>query len=90
VVNTMPEATLRAVIDHGPVQGDTVRGRAREAQQTLDDLRSLGVDYDDVVRGLENDAVRTFEASWRSLATALGDQLSSTTEPANATGTDTP
>jgi transaldolase len=90
VVNTMPEATLRAVIDHGPVQGDTVRGRAREAQQTLDDLRSLGVDYDDVVRRLENDAVRTFEASWRNLATALGDQLSSTTEPANATGTDTP
>ena len=81
VVNTMPEATLRAVADHGPVRGDTVRGRYREAQQTLDDLASLGVDYDDVVRTLEKDAIRTFEASWHSLATALGDQLSSTTEP---------
>jgi transaldolase len=88
VVNTMPEATLRAVADHGLIEGDTVRGRYRDAQDTLDALRSVGVDYDDVVLKLETDAVETFEASWHRLATALGDQLGSTTRPTAATGTD--
>ena len=81
VVNTMPEATLRAVADHGTIEGDTVRGRYRDAQRVLENLAALGVDYGDVVRKLENDAVKTFEASWRSLATALREQLTSPTSP---------
>jgi transaldolase len=89
VVNTMPEATLRAVADHGLIEGDTVRGRYIDAQETLDALRSVGVDYDDVVRKLESDAVDTFEASWHRLATALGDQLGSTARLTAAIGTDT-
>jgi transaldolase len=64
VVNTMPEATLRAVADHGQVPADSVRGHYGRAQQTLDELRALGVDYDDVMQTLEDDAVATFDASW--------------------------
>src|SRR5215212_2768069 len=52
VVNTMPEATLRAVADHGEVPTDSVRSHYREAQQVLDRLGSIGVDYADVVRTL--------------------------------------
>ena len=88
VVNTMPEGTLRAVNDHGVVHRDTVHGRYRGAQQTLDALSSVGVDYDDVVRKLEDDAVTTFEASWHNLATALRDQLNTATRLATATRTD--
>jgi transaldolase len=88
VVNTMPEATLRAVHDHGRVDGDTVRGRYREAQQVLDSLAAVGVDYDDVVRTLEAEAVTAFEASWHSMATALGAQLEATGAPTAATATD--
>ena len=90
VVNTMPEATLRAVADHGTIEGDTVRGRYRDAQRVLENLAALGVDYGDVVRKLENDAVKTFEASWRSLATALREQLTSPTVPSAVTGLETP
>jgi transaldolase len=89
VVNTMPEATLRAVADHGLVVGDTVRGRYREAEEILEALGSVGVDYDDVVRKLEDDAVTTFEASWRNLAAALRDQLDSAARLATVTRTDT-
>jgi transaldolase len=78
VVSTMPEATLRAVRDHGRVEGDTVHGRYREAGRILDSLTSVGVDYDDVVRTLEADAVTAFEASWHSMATALRDHIDST------------
>ena len=36
VVNTMPEATLRAVADHGEVPADSVRGRYADARQVLE------------------------------------------------------
>ena len=43
VVNTMPEATLDAVADHGVVRGDTVRGTVRRRPRaTLDALAAVG------------------------------------------------
>ena len=77
VVNTMPEATLRAVVDHGEIVGDTVHSHSHDAQRIFDDLASLGVNYDDVVQKLETDAVRTFETAWTNLATSLREQLDS-------------
>jgi transaldolase len=74
VVNTMPEATLRAVADHGEVPADSVRGHYDDAQQVLDRLRVLGIDYDDVVQTLEDDGVAKFDASWDQ----LGEQLAAT------------
>jgi transaldolase len=66
-----------------------VRGRYREAEEILEALGSVGVDYDDVVRKLEDDAVTTFEASWHNLAAALRDQLDSAARLATVTRTDT-
>jgi transaldolase len=71
VVCTMPEATLDAVADHGRLRGDTVREHYDEAQRTLDALRTVGVDYDDVMAVLEKEGVEKFAASWDH----LGDQL---------------
>ena len=61
VVNTMPEATLDAVADHGEIRGDTVRGEYANAHKVLADLAAAGIDYDDVVRVLEEEAVEKFE-----------------------------
>ena len=66
-VNTMPEATLRAVADHGVVRGDTVRSGFGQAQQVMHDLAAVGVDMADVFRALEEDGVARFQASWREL-----------------------
>jgi transaldolase len=66
-VNTMPEATLRAVADHGVIRGNTIRGSYAEAQQVFDDLAAVGVDLDDVFRVLEADGVAKFQASWQEL-----------------------
>src|SRR3954462_6427347 len=54
-VNTMPEATLDAVQDHGKVRGDTVHGSYEAAQQVLNDLKAAGIDYDDIVQVLEDE-----------------------------------
>lgn len=71
VVNTMPEATLDAVADHATVPADSIRGHYDEAQQVLDDLAALGVDYDDVVQVLEDEGVAKFDHSWDE----LGEQV---------------
>jgi transaldolase len=80
VVNTMPEATLRLVADHGDVPADSVHGHYEESQQVLDSLRELGIDYDEVVQDLEDDGVAKFDAACQK----LGEQLATTlrSEPA--------
>jgi len=75
VVNTMPEATLRLVADHGDVPADSIRGGYAEAQHVLDELRGLGIDYDDVVQTLEDNGVTTFDSAWGRLGEQLAARL---------------
>jgi transaldolase len=75
VVNTMPEATLRAVADHGRIPGDSVRGHYQDALQVLSQLQELGVDYDDVTSRLEDNGLDMFDASWRGLSDQLAAAL---------------
>lgn len=76
VVNTMPEATLRAVADHGEVPTDSIRSAYDDAQSVLDGLERVGVDYADVVQTLEDQGVATFDASWDRLGHELAARLS--------------
>ncbi|RJL36119.1 transaldolase [Bailinhaonella thermotolerans] len=75
VVNTMPEKTLNAVADHGKITGDTVHGTYDEARALLGALAGIGVEYDDVVRVLEDEGVDKFEASWKELLDTVTKQL---------------
>jgi transaldolase len=74
-VNTMPEATLDAVADHGSITGDTVRGTYEQAKADLDALAGVGISYDDVVRLLEKEGVEKFEASWNELLQSVAEAL---------------
>jgi transaldolase len=74
-VNTMPEATLDAVADHGVIRGDTIRPFYAEAQQVLDELKAAGIDYEDVVTVLEREGVQKFEDSWNELIVSVTEQL---------------
>ncbi|GAA1126784.1 transaldolase [Kribbella jejuensis] len=67
VVNTMPEATIKAVEEHSEITGDTVRGTYAEARKVIDDLERLGISYDEVVQVLEDEGVAKFDASWSEL-----------------------
>jgi transaldolase len=59
-INTMPLETIEAFQDHGDVRGDTVREGVAEAQELMEQLRKVGVDYDDVVETLEAEGVQKF------------------------------
>ena len=74
-VNTMPEATLQAVADHGVSRGDTVTGSYAAAQQVMDDLAAAGISYDEVVAQLETEGVAKFEQAWNELIASVTDQL---------------
>jgi transaldolase len=78
VVNTMPQATLTAVADHGTIQGDTIRPFYPEAHQVLHDLAGVGVDYANVVDLLEYEGLSKFEKSWATVTDELEDRLRST------------
>src|SRR5246127_4039140 len=69
-VNTMPEQTMNAVADHGVIAGDTVTGRAGEAQAMFDKLEAVGVDLADVFVVLEDEGVEKFDKSWQELLDA--------------------
>ena len=89
-VNTMPEATLEAVRDHGVVRGDTVTSSYADAQQVLDDLETAGIDYDDVVQQLEQEGVGKFEDAWNDLISSVADQLEKAGAQVNPAGGTTP
>jgi transaldolase len=65
-VNTMPEETIRAFQDHGVV-AETLTRDIDAARKLFDDLRDAGVDYDDVVRVLEEEGVQKFSDSFDEL-----------------------
>ncbi|MEU4332392.1 transaldolase [Nonomuraea dietziae] len=74
-VNTMPEKTLDAAADHGRITGDTVRPFYEQAWNTMAALKEAGIDYDDVVRVLEDEGVEKFEASWNELLESISKKL---------------
>jgi transaldolase len=65
-VNTMPEETIEAFQDHGEVELTLERG-IDEAKRLFDQLGKAGVDYDDVVRVLEEEGVQKFADSFSEL-----------------------
>ncbi len=89
-VNTMPQATMQAVADHGVVRGDSITPSYADAQQVLDDLAAAGIDYDDVVALLEVEAVQKFEQAWISLIESVTEQLAKAGADVGADGSISP
>lgn len=69
-VNTMPDATLDAVLDHGTI-ARTVDADYAGAHRVVDALAEVGVDLDDVTRTLEDEGVASFSKSFEELLASL-------------------
>jgi transaldolase len=69
-VNTMPEDTIEAFLDHGTVERAVDRDPAA-AQAALDALTEVGVDLDDVARVLEDEGVGAFAKAFDELIGTL-------------------
>lgn len=74
-VNTMPEATLKAVGSVEAATPNTITPRYAQAQTTVEDLAALGVDLTDVADVLEREGIASFVKSWDELIASVEQQL---------------
>ena len=66
-VNTMPQSTLDAVIDHGVIRGNTITANYVDAVEVFKALSALGISLDQVTTELEIDGVKKFAQAWDEL-----------------------
>jgi transaldolase len=73
-VNTMPDATVEAFLDHGTVARTVDADREAAHRLLEDELPDAGVDMVDVSRTLEQEGVSSFVKSWDELMQSLTDK----------------
>jgi len=69
-VNTLPDATFEAVLNHGVVK-EALTSDASAAEDTILDLVKAGIDINEVCNKLLSDGVDAFEKSFLSLLDSL-------------------
>ena len=73
-INTMPESTLRAFADHGQV-GEPIAADGGDAETTLAQFESAGIDVDALAATLQSDGARSFVKAWEDLLSRIDDQV---------------
>jgi transaldolase len=73
-INTMPESTLQAFADHGQV-GKPIAADGGDAEATLAQFESAGIDVHALGRTLQSDGARSFVKSWEDLLSRIDDQV---------------
>jgi transaldolase len=73
-VNTMPDATVAAFLDHGTVTRTVDDGVGQARRLLEEELPGAGVDMADVSRTLEEEGVSSFVKSWDELIQSLTDK----------------
>jgi len=70
-VNTMPEDTLRALADHGNING-VLTPDGGDCDAILAAHAKAGVDVDALARKLQDDGAKSFVASWHDMLKSIG------------------
>ncbi|MBS0191827.1 MAG: transaldolase [Phycisphaerales bacterium] len=73
-VNTMPEATLKAMADHGEV-GGLLPADGGDCEQVLAAFTKAGIDLNALAAKLQVDGAASFVKSWESLIAGLGAKV---------------
>lgn len=69
-VNTLPEKTIDAFLDHGVVEESLIQNM-KEAEDAVDALKTFGIDLDAVCAKLLDEGVVSFEKSFDSLLNTI-------------------
>jgi transaldolase len=73
-INTMPESTLRAFADHGEL-GEPIAVDGGDAEATLAQFESAGVDLGVLAATLQSDGARSFVQAWEDLLSRIDNQV---------------
>lgn len=66
-VNTMPQATLDALIDHGVVRGDAITASIEQAHSDISAIENAGISLAAVTAELEVKGLASFAEAWEVL-----------------------
>jgi transaldolase len=69
-VNTMPEATLKALADHGEV-GEILPADGGDGEKVLAQFGKAGIDIDALAAQLQDEGAKSFVQSWNDLMTVI-------------------
>ena len=69
-VNTMPEATLKALADHGEV-GEILPTDGGDGEKVLAQFGKAGIDIDALAAQLQDEGAKSFVQSWNDLMTVI-------------------
>jgi transaldolase len=69
-VNTMPQATFEAFLDHGSAQS-SLGERSRQTLAALERLRGYGIDIETIGMHLQRDGVQSFVRSFEALLASI-------------------
>jgi transaldolase len=72
-VNTVPDKTLEALLDHG-IAKSALPADVAGAQKTIEQLRLLGIDVGMVCHQLLDDGMSAFEKSFEELTTSIKEK----------------
>ncbi|HXS25947.1 MAG TPA: transaldolase [Gemmatimonadales bacterium] len=72
-VNTMPEATLKALADHGELSG-ILPAEGGDCEEVLAQFAKAGLDIDALATQLQDDGAKSFVKSWSDLMEVLASK----------------
>jgi transaldolase len=74
-VNTMPEATLKALADHGEIR-EIMSPDGGDYDTVLDEFATAGVDIYELAAKLEDEGAKSFVTSWNDLMDVIASKSS--------------
>jgi len=75
-VNTLPEDTITKIIDHLPEGTQPIsRDYIAHAEETMNRLQQVGIDFSSVAQTLEGEGIQKFQASFDSLLKAIMSKM---------------
>jgi transaldolase len=83
-VNTLAQASIDALRDHGNPQPDTIERDMEGAEQVMRDLAAAGIDYDDLTATLEREGVDSFGRSYLDGLAALDKRRKELLKPSGS------
>jgi len=75
-VNTMPEATLKAVADHGSL-GGILTADGGDSEEVLARFAAAGIDLGALGNQLQDEGAKSFVTSWRELMDVIASKSAS-------------
>jgi transaldolase len=84
-VNTMPEATLKALADHGEV-GESLPADGGDCEEMLAGFAKAGIDVDTLAARLQDEGAKSFVSSWNELMEVIASKSAALAVAGAATG----